>query len=260
MATSHLLALRRSASLLIIFTIIVLVQGPLRIIGFRSGYKLGHTWHKLCRWAIGMRVRYHGSISSESPTFFVANHTSYLDIPALGSLLDATFIAKSEIKSWPMFGLLCSLQRTIFIDRDWRKALVQQKQLYKRLDDRDSLILFPEGTSNNGTFTRQFKSALFSAADWTLNGQGVAVQPITIAYTRLNGIALGRRLRPLFAWYGDMVMFNHFWSLLGSGRLGVDIIFHPPVRLTNFGSRKELSKHCEQRVSNGLSDALSGRL
>ena len=116
MATSHLLALRRSASLLLIFAIIVLVQGPLRIIGFGSGFKLGHTWHKLCRWAIGMRVRYHGSISSETPTFFVANHTSYLDIPALGSLIDATFIAKSEIKSWPMFGLLCSLQRTIFID------------------------------------------------------------------------------------------------------------------------------------------------
>ncbi len=196
----------------------------------------------------------------ESPTFFVANHTSYLDIPALGSLVDGTFIAKSEIKSWPMFGTLCSLQRTIFIDRDWRKARAQRKQLYKRLDDGDSLILFPEGTSNNGTFTRRFKSALFSAADWNLNNQGLAVQPITIAYTRLNDIVIGRRLRPLFAWYGDMIMFDHFWTLLGSGSLGVDIIFHPPVRLKNFGSRKELSRHCEQRVSNGLSDALAGRL
>ena len=260
MVTSHLLALRRSITLLGIFTIIVLVQWPLRIVGFQSGYKLGHTWHKLCRWAIGMRIRSYGSISMESPTFFVANHTSYLDIPALGSLVDGTFIAKSEIKSWPMFGTLCSLQRTIFIDRDWRKARAQRKQLYKRLDDGDSLILFPEGTSNNGTFTRRFKSALFSAADWNLDNQGLAVQPITIAYTRLNDIVIGRRLRPLFAWYGDMVMFDHFWTLLGSGSLGVDIIFHPPVHLKNFGSRKELSRHCERRVSNGLSDALAGRL
>ena len=120
------------------------MQGPANFIGFRRSYKLGHTWHKLCRWAIGMKVRYCGNISSATPTLFVANHISYLDIPALGSLLDATFIAKSEIKSWPIFGLLCSLQRTVFIERDWRKALKQREQLYERLDQRDNLILFPE--------------------------------------------------------------------------------------------------------------------
>lgn len=236
------------------------MQGPANFIGFRRSYKLGHTWHKLCRWAIGMKVRYCGNISSATPTLFVANHISYLDIPALGSLLDATFIAKSEIKSWPIFGLLCSLQRTVFIERDWRKALKQREQLYERLDQRDNLILFPEGTSNSGTFVRNFKSALFSAADWKKKDCALVVQPVTIAYTKLNGSVMGRRLRPIFAWYGDMVMTNHFWTLLGSGNLSVDVIFHDPISLRNFKSRKELAKHCEQKVSAGLSAALSGRL
>lgn len=259
METSNFLAFRRSIALLSIFAFIVLVQGPVQLLGFRSSYRWGHTWHKWCRWASGMKIRCHGRPAEEAPALFVANHTSYLDIPALGSILPATFIAKAEIKDWPMFGLLCKLQRTVFIERDRRKIRAQREELFQRLADGDSLILFPEGTSNNGTFMQPFKSALFSAAEWESEGRPLVIQPVTVAYTQLDDMVMGRRLRPIFAWYGDMSMIGHFWQLLGAGQLGIDIIFHPQTTMAEFSSRKELAEHCERAVAAGLSAALSGR-
>lgn len=259
MEISNFLAFRRSVALLGIFAFIIFVQGPLQLLGMRSSYRWGHIWHKWCRWAIGMKVRCHGRPAETSPALFVANHTSYLDIPALGSVLDATFIAKAEIKDWPLFGVLCKLQRTVFVERDRRKIRAQREELFQRLEDGDSLILFPEGTSNNGTFMRSFKSALFSAAEWKSEGRPLLVQPVTIAYTEVDDMAMGRRLRPIFAWYGDMAMVDHFWQLLGAGTLGIDIIFHPPTTMAAFASRKELAAHCERAVGGGLSRALAGR-
>lgn len=259
MDISNFLAVRRALVLICIFTFIIVVQSPAQMLGIRSSYRWGHRWHKWCRWAIGMDVRCKGQPSQVSPTLFVSNHVSYLDIPALGSNLDATFVAKADVKKWPVFGLLCKLQRTVFVERDRRKIRDQRAELFQRLQDGDNLILFPEGTSGNGTFILPFKSALFSVAEWTFGGQALQIQPISIAYTTLDGIVLGRCLRPVYAWYGDMSMFGHFWKLLGAGRLGVDIIFHEPVTIARFGSRKRLSDHCERMVSEGLSAALGGR-
>ena len=206
-----------------------------------------------------MKVQCHGQPAMDVPTLYVANHTSYLDIPAVGSILPATFIAKAEIMDWPLFGILCKLQRTVFIERDRRKIRAQREELFQRLSEGDSLILFAEGTSNSGTFVRPFKSALFSAAEWEADGMPLTIQPVTIGYTELDDMAMGRRLRPIFAWYGDMDMIGHFWQLLGAGQLGIDIISHPLVKMAEFASRKELAEHCERAVAVGLSSALQGR-
>jgi 1-acyl-sn-glycerol-3-phosphate acyltransferase len=260
MEFSHFLSFRRAFALLSIFFYIIMVQGPAHLLGCRTCYRWGHRWHKWCRFAAGMTVRCHGAPSRSHPTLFVSNHVSYLDIPAIGSVLDATFIAKADIKKWPLFGTLCKLQRTLFIERDRRKIREQRTEIFDRLAAGDNLILFPEGTSNDGTFVRPFKSALFSAAEYNAGEKPLAIQPVSIAYTQLDGIVLGRRLRPIFAWYGDMDMISHFWKLLGAGKLGVELVFHEPVTLADFESRKALSDYCERQVRHGLSSALSGRL
>jgi len=72
-------------------------------------------------------------------------------------------------------------------------------------------------------------------------------------------LPMGRWLRPHFAWYGDMELAPHLWHALGLGQIGVDVIFHEPVQLKDFGSRKLLAQHCESVVSKGLSDSLRGR-
>ena len=85
------------------------------------------------------------------------------------------------------------------------------------------------------------------------------MQPVSVAFTQLDGWAMGRFLRPAYAWYGDMDMVSHIWQWAGLGRLTVVVEFHPTVTLEQFGSRKALSEHCYQAVSQGVAGALAGR-
>lgn len=195
----------------------------------------------------------------KGPALFVANHVSYIDIAALGSFLDASFVSRADIRDWPVFGFLATLQRTIFIERNPRYVREQMKELSARLAAGDRLVLFPEGTSSDGNTILPFKSSLFAAAEIEVEGHPVQVQPISIAYTRLDGMPLGRLLRPIYAWYGDMEFAPHFWHMLGFGRFCVEITLHDPVTLDQFRSRKELTQYCERVVTAGFSRALSGR-
>ncbi len=121
------------------------------------------------------------------------------------------------------------------------------------------LVLFPEGTSSDGNRVLPFKSALFGAAESLVDGAPVAVQPVSITYVRLNGMPMGRYLRPFFAWYGDMELASHLWALLGLGNVTVNVEFHPVVTRANFASRKALAEHCHNVVAEGVASALSGR-
>jgi lyso-ornithine lipid O-acyltransferase len=215
-------------------------------------------YHRRCCRILGIRVRRIGRPVETRPVLFAANHISYLDIIVLGSLLGASFIAKSEIAGWPLLGWLARLQRSVFIDRRARSTAHQRDSITARLAAKEALILFPEGTSGDGTRLLPFKSALFSVADHEATGP-VTVQPVSIAYTRLDGMPLGRGLRPFFAWYGTMSLAPHLWRMLGLGRLEVIVEFHPPTDLTACGSRKMLARYCEERVAEGLANALSGR-
>jgi 1-acyl-sn-glycerol-3-phosphate acyltransferase len=221
---------------------------------------LPRLWHRLCCRLLAIDVRCYGAPEPSGPVLYVCNHASYLDVPVLGGLLDARFVAKSEVAGWPVIGALCRLQRTIFIERRQRCARGQPDALRRALLSGSSLVLFPEGTSSDGNRVLPFKSALFAAADARPGGVEIKVQPVTIAYSRHGGLPMGRRLRPTFAWYGDMTLVGHLWGCLGAGDAGIDVVFHDAVRLSEFGSRKALARHCRSVVAQGLSDALSGRL
>jgi 1-acyl-sn-glycerol-3-phosphate acyltransferase len=150
----------------------------------------------------------------------------------------------------------------VFIDRRARSTAHQRDSIAARLAAGEALILFPEGTSGDGVRLLPFKSALFAVADHVggpATARSVTVQPVSIAYTRLDGMPLGRALRPFFAWYGSMSLVPHLWRMLGLGRLEVVVEFHPPTSLAACGSRKALARYCEERVAAGLALALSGR-
>lgn len=223
-------------------------------------------YHRCCRRILGIEVCVIGAPDASRPVLFAANHISYLDITVLGSLLDASFIAKTEIAGWPLLGWLARLQRSVFIDRRVRSTARQRDSIAARLAAGEPLILFPEGTSGDGNRLLPFKSALFGVAEGAFGRtacDGVpgaaTVQPVSIAYTRLDGMPLGRALRPFFAWYGSMSLAPHLWRMLGLGRLEVVVEFHPPTSLAACGSRKALARYCEERVAKGLASALSGR-
>jgi 1-acyl-sn-glycerol-3-phosphate acyltransferase len=214
-----------------------------------------HGW--ICR-LLGIRLDLRGVRSTHRPTRFVANHTSYLDIEIFGAAIEGSFVSKAEVSRWPIFGWLAKLQRTVFVERADRAGAARQRdEIRHRLDQGDNLILFPEGTSGDGTFILPFKSALFSVV--FNRQQPVTVQPVSLAYTRLDGLPIGRTMRPFFAWYGDMDLTPHLWRLLGLGVIEAVVEFHPPVAVADFLSRKTLAAYCEQRVAGGVSRLLAGR-
>ena len=217
------------------------------------------TYHRLVCRILGIRVRIRGRLAEARPMLVVANHTSYLDIEVLGALLPASFIAKAEIAGWPFFGWLAKLQRSVFIERRSSKTREHKDEIEKRLLEGDVLILFPEGTSDDGNRLLPFRSALFSVAERRIEGRPLVVQPVSLAYTRLDGMPMGRSFRPFFAWYGDMALASHLWRMLGMGVLTAEVIFHDPLTIDGFAGRKAMAEHCWRIVSEGVATLLVGR-
>ena len=85
------------------------------------------------------------------------------------------------------------------------------------------------------------------------------MQPVTIAYTRVDGMPIGRHLRPFYAWFGDMELASHLWRVLGIGRVTIEIEFHEPVTFARFGSRKALTRYCEETIGHALAALNAGR-
>jgi CRP-like cAMP-binding protein len=85
------------------------------------------------------------------------------------------------------------------------------------------------------------------------------VQPVSLAYTRLNGMPIGVGWRAFVAWYGDMEMGSHLWQITRLGRLTAEVTFHAPVTLAQFTSRKELARYCDGVTRAGFARLLAGR-
>jgi 1-acyl-sn-glycerol-3-phosphate acyltransferase len=219
------------------------------------------TWYfRTTTRMVGLKVIVRGHQSDASPQLVVANHASYFDVLVLGGVARGTFVAKVDIRSWPMFGWLGASGGTIFVDRKRAATGGARDQLRQRLDAGDNLLMFPESTSTDGNRVRPFKSALFNVAEGLgCNGKPVAVQPVSIAYTRLNGLPIGVGWRPFFAWYGDMDLMPHLWKALQLGTVTVEVTFHPAVSAAEFSTRKQLAKHCEHVTGAGVARLLTGR-
>src|SRR6185369_7922096 len=134
---------------------------------------------------------------------------------------------------WPFFSTLANLQRTVYVQRERRQATGEARdQIRDRLLAGDTLVLFPEGTSNDGNGVLPFKSALMRATEARVDdGKGgtraVKVQPASTAHTDLYGLSMGRENRALFAWDGPMELVPHLFEPLLAAPLDVIVEFHP---------------------------------
>lgn len=221
---------------------------------------LPRLFHRLFCRLLGMDVVLSGAPVAQGPVLFVANHLSWIDIPVLGSRLPGAFVAKSEIAGWGPVGPLAALARTIFIERSRRTTAGHQRNaIAERLMQGQGVILFPEGATSAGVHVQPFKSALFAALDGEGSGDWL-VQPVSLAYTRLSGLPVTRKQLPHIAWVGDVGLKEHALELLRLGRLRAEVLLHPPVRRSDFASRKALAQHAEAAVRNGYVALMRGRL
>jgi lyso-ornithine lipid O-acyltransferase len=257
--SAHLLRLARIVLYLGLTLPLMPVQAVAVMLGLPFARRLPRFYHRLACRVLGFRLVVEGKPVEANPVLYVVNHTSYLDIEILGATLEASFVSKADVARWPWFGWLAKLQQTVFIDRQKSATQGHRNAIVQRLDRGDRLILFPEGTSSDGNHVLPFKTSLFSVAEYRRDGVPIALQPVSVAYVQLDGIPLGRSYRPFFAWYGDMDLAPHLWTLLGLGVLTVAIQFHAPVTIDQFASRKELAQYCERVIADGVAEALAGR-
>ena len=240
------------------------VQALLLRVSTPAARRFPNWYHrKVCR-ILGVRIHVEGSVARNAPVLLVSNHTSWLDIPVLSAVAPLSFVAKTEVARWPFVSALARLQRTVFVDRTRRIAVGETaSEMARRLAEGDTLVLFAEGTSSDGNRVLPFRSALFAAA--TAPGKSdagnspVVVQTVTLAYSRLHGVPLGRADRPLVGWYGDMEMQAHAWELLKAGPLDVVVRIGPPVSLSGYSGRKELAEKTEAAIREDLVRILRGR-
>lgn len=229
----------------------------LRAIDGERAPAIPQLWHRAVSRSLGVRVRLTGE-AADGGVLYVVNHLSWLDIPVLGSRLDASFVAKAEVRDMGLVGTLAGLQGTIYVDRERRSSAgVQAGDIRARLLGGDNVILFPEGTSSDGTRILPFKSTLFAVVDGEDCGD-VRIQPISLAYRRLNGLPLTRNRLFDIAWIGDMALGSHALDLMRLGRIDAEILCHPVVRRAEFADRKALARHCQRIVTSGYRQLMRG--
>ena len=214
----------------------------------------------LCR-LLGVRVRVSGSPLRGHPLLVVSNHTSWIDIPVIASVHRVVFVAKSEVASWPVIGLLARLQGTVFVERRRRHQTGEANaQIARHLAVGDAVVLFAEGTSSDGNRVLAFRSALVGAARDALaaveHGGSVYIQPLSIAYVGFQGLPMGRQNRPLTAWYGDMDLFPHLLRVIRQGALDVRVTWGEPIVYAADADRKTIANALEATVRQLTAAAL----
>ncbi len=213
---------------------------------------LPRLFHKIGCVFLGLRITVLGTPSTGKPTLMVSNHISWTDIVAIGSVADVTFVAKREVGQWPFVGMMANLQRTIYADRTRRSETGRTASaMGAHMASGNTVLLFAEGQSDIGTHVLPFRSALVGAAQHAMIEAGakdVQIQPVTIAYTKLQGLPVSRNERSLIAWIKSKSVKQNIREILGGPVKDVTVAFGNPLSLTAQDNRKAVTKAAEEQV------------
>ncbi len=256
----------RIAYLLLVLSVLTLVLLPVQLLGLYFDWPIRRTlprlWHRVACHTLGIRVHVHGEPERAKPLMLVSNHISWKDIMVLGSVADVAFIAKTEVRDWPVFGLLTRLQKTIFVAREQRRSAgAQVNEIAERMAGAEIVVLFPEGTTSDGNRLLPMKSSLFGAASSAADqvpGGLVYVQPVAIAYTGIHGTAMGRFHRPVVAWPGSIELIPSLMGVMKAGAIDVDVTFGNAIPFHKGDNRKTLSLDTTMAVRTMLNFSLRG--
>lgn len=214
----------------------------------RGVYMIPIFFHRTSVWIFGLRITVRGAPASSAgrQVLFAGNHLSYLDIPVLGSLIPASFIARKDVAGWPLFGTLARLQRTVFMDRARTAAHREKETLGRRIGEGHDLILFAEGTSSDGRGVLPFKSSLFALA--AQQDANFLIQPFSIILQDIET----QEKRDTYAWYADMTLAPHLWTFAKGHGARVAVIFHPPIDTRDVSCRKDVARLAHAASAQGV--------
>lgn len=258
--------LRIAFAFFVIIVVSILLM-PLQVLALTFDWKLRRTlprrWHRIICYCLGIRIRVRGTLESRRPLMLCSNHSSWMDIMVMSAVADVAFIAKIEVRDWPIFGTLAKLQKSVFVVREEKRRTGDQaSEIAGRMADGEIVVLFPEGTTSDGNRLLEVKSSLFGAAAMAVPHSptgAVMVQPVAIAYTQAHGIAMGRYHRPLAAWPGDIELLPHLIDILKCGAIDAEVSFGEAVEYGEKTNRKAVSTTISARIRNLLNSSLRGR-
>lgn len=222
---------------------------------------------KLRQWAVrftirvanriaGIRTQVSGVLSPHRPLLVVSNHSSYADILALGAAFPVSFTPKSDIKYWPLIGWCCYVAGCVFVERKASRLTQTRRQIESKLRMGRPICLFAEGTTGNGSQLKPFKSGFFSLSEGIDN---LMVQPVTVAYTHINGARINDEERLQIAWVDDISLLPHFWRFLSFRSVTVQLVCHAPLHAAAFDSRKTLCQQCETVIATSLQQQITAQ-
>ncbi len=211
-------------------------------------FEVARLWSRAVLRLAGLRLIVRGTPIHAGA--LVANHTSWLDIPALRSVCLIYFVSKSEVASWLGIGFITRVTGTIFINRRRSEAKREEAVLRSRIAHDQLLCFFPEGTSTDGRRVLPFKSSLFSAFFKDGQGTDFAIQPVTVRLRPPPGSGLPENF---YGWWGTMSFEGNIWDIVTRSRGGTaEVFFHAAVSAADFADRKRLADHCCRAVAAGM--------
>ncbi|GAB1577494.1 lysophospholipid acyltransferase family protein [Bordetella petrii] len=218
---------------------------PFMSLPARAG--LNRFWSRCLMRMCGIKVVVGGQALRDGPVLWVANHVSWIDIFVVNSVRATAFVAKSEIRAWPVIGWLAAGAGTLFIERGQRHAVhAVSEAVQARFRQGVAVGLFPEGTTTEGDMLRPFHASLFEPA----RAAGVPIQPVVLRF-----LQHGRR-SALAAFVGEETLAANLWRVLGATGLAVEVEFLPPLAACHVdgqpATRLELSKQARAAIAARL--------
>jgi len=230
------------AHLIVLLPLVLLSMVPLWSWLPWQGERLEHCavrmWSAGLLRIFGFRLRTFGAPLPD-PVMFVANHVSWVDIEMLHSQRMMGFVAKREIRSWPLVGWLAARGETIFHQRGSQESMggVMHAML-ERLQQRRTVGVFPEGRTRDGSAVGAFHARIFQPAVEA----GVPVQPVALRYGN-GGDAQAR-----VAFGPDENFMVNFIRLLGEPRRPVAICFLKPILPGEVEGRRQMAELARERI------------
>lgn len=206
---------------------------------------------RIQRWSakslsiLNVRVVTHGQVpdASTAKTLFIANHISWIDIWAIQQVHSVNFVAKSEVRDWPVIGWLAEKTGTLFIERARRHDTGRtSNSMDQGLREGKCLCLFPEGTTTDGTELKPFKTGLLQAV---INAEAT-LQPVAIRYPNPDGTP-----NTAIAYDGDITMLQSMRSVLRQQEIVVELHFAAPI-----AARDQERRHLSHQARHAISSLL----
>lgn len=207
---------------------------------YRHNPHIVSWWNERLCHILGVEIEACGH-RPQPPALIVANHVSWLDVPVLLSLTHTVFLAKAEIRNWPLVGWLAAAAGTLFIRRGAGDTQAISRLLSQRLDEDGLLTIFPEGTTTDGSDVRRFFPRLFAAAIAT----GAPVAPVALRY-HIKG-----ELDTAAPYTGGQSLAENLWILLRRPRTEVRVVFTPQIQLLGL-ERKAAAELARRAIRDAL--------